>query len=112
MVQGDTGSIKLQLTNHLLGEGDEVRFGVTARNVVQPAAFSMRNVPGEGLIIEKVITEFEEDGSALIFLDGPDTVDLPPGNYLYEVQVKTADGRIDTVITTTRLVIMEGIIHG
>ena len=112
MVQGDTGSIRLQLSNYSLGPGDEVRFGVTARNVVQPAAFAItRDVTGD-LIIEKVITEFEDDGSAIIMLEGEDTLYLNPGQYLYEIQVKTSDGRIDTVVTTTRLTIMEGIING
>ena len=108
MVQGDTGSIKLSLSNHTLGPGDEVRFGVTNRNIVQPAS----DGPAAGLVIDKVITEFEEDGSATIFLDGSDTLDLVPGNYLYEIQVKTSDGRIDTVVTTTKLTILEGIIYG
>ena len=112
MVQGDTGSIRLQLSNYALGPGDEVRFGLTARNIVQPQAFALARGTGEDLLIEKVITEFEDDGSAIIYLDGEDTLHLNPGQYLYEVQVKTSDGRIDTVITTTRFTILEGIIYG
>ena len=111
MVQGDTGCIKLKLTNYPLSNGDEVKFAVTSKNVVQPAVFSLKS-DSTPLLIEKTITEFEEDGSAMIVLNGEDTLDLPPGNYLYEIQVKTKDGRIDTVITTTRLTIMEGIIYG
>lgn len=109
MVQGDTGSIRLQLSNYSLGPGDEVRFGLTARNVVQPAAFALER--NSDLLIEKVITDFEDDGSAIIMLEGTDTLDLNPGQYLYEVQVKTSDGRIDTVITTTRFTLLEGIIY-
>ena len=111
MVQGDTGCIKLKLTNYPLSNGDIVKFAVTSKNVVQPAVFSL-NSASASLLIEKTITEFEEDGSAMIVLNGEDTLDLPPGNYLYEIQVNTKDGRIDTVITTTRLTIMEGIIYG
>ena len=110
MVQGDTGCIKLKLTNYPLSNGDAVKFAVTSKNVVQPAVFSL-NSASAPLLIEKTITEFEEDGSAMIVLNGEDTLDLPPGNYLYEIQVNTKDGRIDTVITTTRLTIMEGIIY-
>lgn len=108
MVQGDTGSIRLKLLNYSLGEGDEVRFGAISRHT----ACSAKSSEDHMLAINKVITKFERDGSAVIFLEALDTLDLPPGNYLYEIQVKTNDGRIDTVIPTTRLVIMEGIIHG
>lgn len=113
MVQGDTGCIKLKLTDYLLSNGDTVKFAVTSKNVVQPAVFSLNSAStSASLLIEKTITEFEADGSAMIVLNGEDTLDLPPGNYLYEIQVNTKDGRIDTVITTTRLTIMEGIIYG
>jgi hypothetical protein len=111
MVRGDTGCIRLQLVDYPLSDGDEVRFGVTARNVVQPATLSLRDT-GSELIIAKSVTEFEEDGSARIILEGEDTQFLNPGNYLYEIEVRTKDGRIDTVVTTTRLTILEGIIGG
>ena len=60
---------------------------------------------------KKSITEFESDGTALIILNGKDTVDIAPGSYLYEIQVITKDGRIDTVIPMTKIKIMEGMIY-
>ena len=99
IVQGDTGVINLKLSNYNLSDGDEVKFAVTLKETMP-------------LVIEKTITSFEEDGSARITLNGEDTLDLNPGNYLYEIQVKTIDGRIDTVITATKFTIMEGIIYG
>ena len=98
MIQGDTGSIRLTLDNYKLSSGDKVTFAMTSNSLKR-------------LLIEKNITEFESDGTALIILNGKDTVDIAPGSYLYEIQVITKDGRIDTVIPMTRFKIMEGMIY-
>ena len=98
MIQGDTGSIRLTLDNYKLSSGDKVTFAMTSNSLKR-------------LLIEKSITEFESDGTALIILNGKDTVDVTPGSYLYEIQVITKDGRIDTVIPMTRFKIMEGMIY-
>ena len=98
MIQGDTGSIRLTLDNYKLSSGDKVTFAMTSNSLKR-------------LLIEKSITEFESDGTALIILNRKDTVDIAPGSYLYEIQVITKDGRIDTVIPMTRFKIMEGMIY-
>ena len=98
MIQGDTGSIRLTLDNYKLSSGDKVTFAMTSRKLKR-------------LLIKKSITEFESDGTALIILNGKDTVDIAPGSYLYEIQVITKDGRIDTVIPMTKIKIMEGMIY-
>ena len=98
MIQGDTGSIRLTLDNYKLSSGDKVTFAMTSNSLKR-------------LLIEKNITEFESDGTALIILNGKDTVDLAPGSYVYEIQVITKDGRIDTVIPMTKIKIMEGMIY-
>ena len=98
MIQGDTGSIRLTLDNYKLSSGDKVTFAMTSNSLKR-------------LLIEKNITEFESDGTALITLNGKDTVDIAPGSYLYEIQVITKDGRIDTVIPMTKFKIMEGMIY-
>lgn len=98
MVQGDTGVIRLTIENYQLSYGDKVTFAMTSRKLKR-------------LLIEKSITEFEPDGTALITLNGEDTVDVTPGSYLYEIQVITKDGRIDTVIPITKIKILEGMIY-
>ena len=98
MIQGDTGSIRLTLDNYKLSSGDKVTFAMTSNSLKR-------------LLIEKSITEFDSDGTALIILNGKDTVDIAPGSYLYEIQVITKDGRIDTVIPMTKFKIMEGMIY-
>ena len=106
MVQGDTGCIRLKINNYPLSEGDEVIFGLALKPL--PQAIKQSN----DLLIRKTVTDFDEEGCAHIFIEGEDTLDLEPGVYLYEIQVNTKDGRIDTVINATKLTILEGIIHG
>ena len=98
IIQGHTGSIRLTLDNYKLSSGDKVTFAMTSSSLKR-------------LLIEKNITEFESDGTALIILNGKDTVDIAPGSYLYEIQVITKDARIDTVIPMTKIKIMEGMIY-
>ena len=57
--------------------------------------------------IQKVITEFT-DNKALVQLSTSDT-DLPIGNYYYDVEIDTADGRVDTVIGPARFKIIGGV---
>ena len=106
MVQGDTGCIRLKINNYPLSEGDEVIFGLALKPL--PQAIKQSN----DLLIRKTVTDFDEEGCAHIFIEGEDTLDLEPGVYLYEIQVNTKDGRIDTVVNATKLTILEGIIHG
>ena len=95
MVRKDTGDLTVALENYLLDTGDEVVFTVnTGYDLEHP-------------LIQKRITEFQ-DHSALVRLGVEDT-DLEPGEYLYDVQVNTADGRVDTVIGPAKFKITGGI---
>lgn len=97
MVAKDTGDFVLTLDNYLLATGDEVVFTI-----------------GDGIgkeqhLLQKKINEFNE-GSAVIFLTSEDT-DLPIGEYYYDIQVNTADGRVDTVIGPAKFKIMGGVTY-
>lgn len=95
MVRKDTGDLTVALENYLLDTGDEVVFTVnTGYDLEHP-------------LIQKKITEFQ-DHSALVRLGVEDT-DLEPGEYLYDIQVNTADGRVDTVLGPAKFKITGGI---
>ena len=95
MVRKDTGDLTVALENYLLDDGDEVVFTVNT-------GYDLENH-----LIQKRITEFQ-DHSAFVHLSVDDT-DLEPGEYLYDVQVNTADGRVDTVIGPAKFKITGGI---
>ena len=109
MVQGDTGIIRMKIHNYELSQGDEVRFAIV--NKVNTSILLCQH-SDKKIVLEKQVTAFEKDGSARIIIYPYDTENLQPGKYLYEIQVKTKDGRIDTVVPLASFTLMDGIIQG
>ena len=109
MVQGDTGVIRMRISNYELSPGDEVRFAIV--NKANPSILLCQH-SDKKIVLEKQVTVFEKDGSARIVIYPYDTEYLQPGKYLYEIQVKTKDGRIDTVVPLTSFTLMDGSIQG
>lgn len=95
VVQGDTGILDLTLDNYKLKDGDTVYFTVK------------KNYTDVESLIVKEITSFTQ-GQAKIVLTSEDT-NLEIGTYLYDVQCNLADGRIDTIITTSKFQVLGGI---
>lgn len=95
MIAKDTGDFVISLDNYLLAEGDTVYFTVN------------KELEKENPLIEKAVTAFENH-KAVIRLTSKDT-DLPVGTYFYDVQVNTADGRVDTVLGPAKFKIMGGV---
>ena len=95
MVRGDTACIEFAVDNYQLQPGDQVKFTVRPNmsRDVEPT-------------ILKVITEFTENGTALIVLGEEDTMNLDASSYLYEIEVRLSDGTIDTVITATQFTLI------
>ena len=109
MVQGDTGVIRMRIRNYELSQGDEVRFAIV--NKANPSILLCQH-SDKKIVLEKQVTVFEKDGSARIVIYPYDTEYLQPGKYLYEIQVKTKDGRVDTVVPLTSFTMMDGSIQG
>jgi len=95
MIAKDTGDFVISLDNYLLAEGDKVFFTVNDK------------LEQETALISIVVSEFV-DNKAVIRLSAKDT-DLAPGNYYYDVQVNTADGRVDTVLGPAKFKIAGGV---
>ena len=97
MIVKDTGDFVVSLKNYLLDEGDTVYFTVnTGLEIEEPK-------------IQKIITEFT-DHKAIVRLSSSDT-DLPVGNYYYDVQINTADGRVDTVLGPYKFKLKGGVTY-
>lgn len=84
MVVKDTGTLTLSIKNYVLDSGDEVIMSIDKER------------ENKNPLIQKRVTEFT-DGKAVITLTAEDT-DVNPGDYYYDIQVNTADGRVDTVV--------------
>lgn len=97
IIAKDTGDFVLTLNNYILASGDEVYFTIND------------GIEKEQHLLQKKITEFNE-GVAIIFLTSDDT-DLPIGEYYYDIQVNTADGRVDTVIGPAKFKVIGGVTY-
>ena len=95
MIAKDTGDFVISIDNYLLAEGDTVYFTVNT------------GLELENPLISKEIKTFT-DNKAVVRLTSTDT-DLPIGNYYYDIQVNTADGRVDTVLGPAKFKIMGGV---
>lgn len=95
IIAKDTGAFVLTLDNYTLDTGDVVYF--TVNDALEK----------ERPLIQKIITSFTEH-QALIMLSSRDT-DLQPGDYWYDVEVDTADGRVDTVLGPAKFKVMGGV---
>ena len=107
MVLGDTGVIRMRIRNYVLSQGDEVRFAIVNK---ANSSILLCQHSDKKIVLEKQVTKFEKDGSARIIIYPDDTENLQPGKYLYEIQVKTKDSRIDTVVPFTSFTLMDGIV--
>ena len=97
IIAKDTGDFTIGLKNYLLDEGDVVYFTVNTE------------VEKQNPLIQKVITEFVNH-KAVIRLTSADT-DLPIGKYLYDIQINTADGRVDTVVGPFKFQVKGGVTY-
>lgn len=97
IITKDTGDFVLDLDNYLLSDGDEVIFTVNDQ------------IEKEQYLLQKRIVEFT-DGVAVINLTTEDT-NLAVGEYYYDIQINTQDGRVDTVIGPAKFKVIGGITY-
>lgn len=95
IVAKDTGDLVISFDDYLLDDGDIVFF--TVNDELE------KNNPR----IQKRIVEFV-DNKAVIRLTSTDT-NIPVGSYYYDVEVNTADGRVDTVLGPAKFKVLGGV---
>lgn len=95
IIAKDTGDFVVSIGNYLLADGDKVYFTVNSE-LEKPEP-----------LIQKMVDTFI-DNKAVIRLTTEDT-DIPVGNYYYDVEVNTADGRVDTIMGPSKFKVMGGV---
>ena len=95
IVAKDTGDFVFIVDNYILDNGDAVYFTVNTE------------LEKENPVLQKKITEFT-NGKAIIHLTSKET-NLKVGNYLYDIEVDTADGRVDTVVGPAKFKVVGGV---
>lgn len=97
IIKKDTASFDVALDNYILDDGDEVVFTIAPE------------VEQEEPILQKKITNFVE-GKAVVSLTKEDT-NIEIGTYLYDIQINTRDGRVDTVVGPAKFKIIGGVTY-
>ena len=98
IIKKDTASLDILLDNYPLTNGDRVTLTID------------REVEQETPIKQIIVTNFNEEGGAIINLTSEDT-DLEIGTYKYDIQINTADGRVDTVIGPAKFKVIGGVTY-
>lgn len=60
---------------------------------------------------QKIVTEFGEKGEAVIPIEHADTEGMDFGDYVYDIQLTRADGRVRTLIKPSRFTLTEEITY-
>ena len=97
IIKKDTASFDVALDNYNLEAGDSVTFTVS------------KQVEEEEPILQKTVTDFV-DGIATVKLTKEDT-NIEIGTYLYDIQIDTQDGRVDTVIGPAKFTVKGGVTY-
>ena len=95
IIAKDTGDFVVNIENYLLDEGDVVYF--TVNNALEL----------ENPLISLEVKQFTNN-KATFHLTSENT-NLAPGNYFYDIQVNTADGRVDTIAGPAKFKVLGGV---
>lgn len=98
LTRGDTFKAQISITDkegnpYVIQEGDSVRFAMKK---------SYSDPDTEILIVKNIPTD-----TLILTLDPEDTKALPFGTYVYDIQLTTASGEVDTFITKASLTLTE-----
>ena len=97
IIKKDTASFDVALDNYNLEDGDSVTFTIS------------KQVEEEEPILQKTVTDFV-DGVATVKLTKEDT-NIEVGTYLYDIQIDTSDGRVDTVVGPAKFTVKGGVTY-
>lgn len=103
MIRGDSESITLSLKD---GEtvisfvpGDTVYFTVKRSAIVDDIA------------LQKIVTEFNEDGNCIIEISPDDTKNLEFRRYVYDIQLNRFDGTVTTIVPCSKFVVLKEVTY-
>lgn len=96
IIKGDTAIINVSIEDYILTTPDIVLF--TVKESIEDNVY----------VLQKIIRYYDSTGVARIELTSDDT-DLDPGTYIYDIEVRFDDGRVDTIIQPTKFKVKGGV---
>ena len=103
MIRGDSESITLSLK-----DGDAAIPFVTGETVY----FTVKgSAIVDEIALQKIVTEFNEDGNCIIEIAPNDTKDLRFGSYVYDIQLNRIGGTVTTIIPCSEFAVLQEVTY-
>ena len=103
MIRGDSESITLLLKK----DGE-----ITSFNQGDTVYFTVKQSPNtDKIMMQKIITTFDEDGSCTIEINPDDTKNFSFRDYVYDIQLNDSNGRVTTIVPCSKFTISEEVTH-
>ena len=103
MIRGDSESITLSLKDGDAAipfvTGDTVYFTVKGRAILDEIA------------LQKIVTEFNEEGNCIIEIAPNDTKDLRFRSYVYDIQLNRVDGTVTTIVPCSKFAVLQEVTY-
>ena len=111
--------MKIQGTNISMIRGDSESLTVRCTQDGNPAPlengdtiyFTVREDAESEIALQKAVTEFTEEGEAVIGIGHGDTEGMETGDYVYDVQLTRADGTVTTLVPISRFRLTEEVTY-
>lgn len=107
--------MKVQGTNLSMTRGDSEKLTVRcsepfgAGDVLR---MTVREDTRSPVALQKTVREFTAEGEAEIAIDPGDTEELEFGAYVYDIEVRRADGTVTTLVKPARFTLEEEVTYG
>lgn len=98
-VCGDTATMLFSLANYTYQLGDIVYFSVK------------RKESDPGYVLQKSISPAEGTSEVAFLFTHEDTNTIPPGKYVYDIQVSLATGEVQTPLGPGTFILTGGVTH-
>ena len=103
MIRGDSESITLLLKK----DGEIIPF-----NQGDTVYFTVKQSPNtDKIMMQKIITTFDEDGSCTIEINPDDTKNFSFRDYVYDIQLNDSNGRVTTIVPCSKFTISEEVTY-
>lgn len=100
IVSKDTGYFTLSIEGYTLTTGDQITFTVNK-------AVELPDTP----LIQVIVKEFDSNTNSFNITLTSEQTDLEPGNYVYDIQLNTADGIVDTIVGPSKFKVIGGVTY-
>ena len=106
--------MKLSGTNIKMTRGDDESITVKCSTPFADGdtiTMTVREDAESDIAFQKVVTEFDGNGWAVIGIRPGDTSGLEFGDYVYDIQLTRADGTVTTLVTISRFELLEEVTY-